>query len=147
MDRIEAVTILAIDPGKRTGWAELRHGLFSSGQTDGDDYLVWLGEALSEGIDPTAVVIEDFIYTEQTAKKTRQTWSTEAIGVVRFLCRKHGIPLTIQTPADAKRFSTDAKLRTMDWYRPSKGGHANDAARHLLLYCAKHTIITPDQLI
>ena len=36
------------------------------------------------------------------------------------------------TPAQSKKFSTDDKLKTLGWHKPSKGGHQNDAARILL---------------
>jgi hypothetical protein len=41
------------------------------------------------------------------------------------------------TPAQSKGFSTDAKLKHLDWYSPTKGGHQNDAARVMLLGMAK----------
>jgi hypothetical protein len=143
---LEQRVIIAVDPGKMTGWAHLRLGMFNSGQMPLSDYLVWFDQVLEEGLQPT-VVCEDFIYTTETAKKTRQTWSTEGIGVLRFLTAKYGFGFHVQTPADAKRFSTNAKLKAMEWYRPSKGGHANDAARHLLLYCVKNKLIDPRPLL
>ena len=48
-----------------------------------------------------------------------------AIGInttLAFWCQKHGVPLTQQTPATAKSFATDAKLRRIGWYKPTKGG-------------------------
>jgi len=41
------------------------------------------------------------------------------------------------TPAQSKGFSTDAKLKHLDWYANTKGGHQNDAARVMLLGMAK----------
>ena len=37
----------------------------------------------------------------------------------------------------AKSFATDAKLKALDWYERTKDGHANDAARHLVVYLVK----------
>jgi len=139
-------TIVAVDPGKMTGWAQLRLGEFSSGQTDDIAFLLWIDDSITRGLLPT-IVCEDFIYTTETAKKTRQTYSTESVGVLRFLAAKHSLSFTLQTPADAKGFSKNDKLKAMDWYMPTKGGHANDAARHLLLYCVKNKLIDPRQLL
>lgn len=139
-------SIVAIDPGKVTGWAEIRLGEFHSGQADMFEILEWVDAAINFGFFPT-IVCEDFIYNAATAKKTRQTWSTEGIGVLRYLARKADVSFHLQPPVDAKRFATDDKLKTMGWYRPTKGGHANDAARHLLLYCVKNNLIDPRDLI
>lgn len=140
------LTIIAVDPGKMTGWASFTLGEFHSGQTESAPYLMWFDETLQRGIRPI-IVCEDFIYTAATAKKTRQTWSTESIGVLRFLSAKYGLTFTLQAPVDAKKFATNDKLKSMDWYTPTKGGHANDAARHLLLYCVKNNLIDPRQLL
>jgi hypothetical protein len=131
--------ILALDPGKKTGWA------LASFKTDGSVYFQ-SGEqtflenasfvhttAASTG-DELSVVSESFTITVNTAKNTQATWSLELIGIYRYLslayCRED---LTLQAPAAAKRFSSDDRLRAMGWYTPGKG-HANDAARHLMLY-------------
>lgn len=45
-----------------------------------------------------------------------------------------------QTAAQAKGFATDAKLKHMGWYTPSKDGHANDAARHLMYRAVKDRV-------
>lgn len=140
------LTIVAVDPGKMTGWAMLKLGEFSSGQIPGSAFLLWIDMAIEQGLMPS-IVCEDFIYTAQTAKKTRQTYSTESIGVLRFLSYKHDLSFTLQAPVDAKKFSTNDKLKAMDWYTPTKGGHANDAARHLLLYGVKRSLIDPRKLL
>jgi len=140
------LTIIAIDPGKMTGYAELRLGEFTSGQTDHISYYSYIMSALMAGLRP-AIVCEDFIYTAATAKKTRQTWSTEGIGILRFMAFRYSLSFNLQAPVDAKKFATNDKLKAMGWYVPTKGGHANDAARHLLLYCVKNKIIDPRPLL
>jgi len=138
--------IVAIDPGKMTGYALLKPGSFLSGQAPLQDALVWIDETFTAGHRMT-IVCEDFIYTAATAKKTRQTWSTEGIGVLRYLASKYDVGFYLQAPVDAKKFSTNDKLKAMGWYKPTKGGHANDAARHLLLYCIKNKLIDPRDII
>lgn len=142
----DQIIVLAVDPGKMTGWASLRLGEFYSDQLEWYDFLEWVDELLDRGF-RFSIVCEDFIYTAATAKKTRQTWSTEAIGVLRFLSQKHDVSFTLQKPADAKAFSTNEKLKRLGWYRGTSGGHANDAARHLLLYCVGRGLVKPETLI
>ncbi len=142
--------IIAIDPGKKTGIAGIKFedngewSEFASAQGPLLEAVEWI-----EGLAPTldVLVVEDFIYTTATAQKTRQTWSTEGIGMLRYIAYKYSLDLTVQSPASAKKFSTDDKLRAMVWYFPSKGGHQNDAARHLLLYCTNQKLIDPRKLI
>ncbi len=132
MNRTE--TIIAVDPGKLTGWAVLdEEGAFSQGEDLLHNIMMSVDTLLREGHKPI-LVCEDFIYTQATAKKSRQTWSTEGIGILRYLAAMHQVSFIIQTPAAAKRFGTDEKLKAIEWYHPTPGGHQNDAARHLLLY-------------
>ena len=58
----------------------------------------------------------------------------EYVGPLRFVR---------QTPAQAKSFGTDDKLRRLGWYTPTPGGHANDAARHLLAFAVGVEHYTP----
>jgi hypothetical protein len=142
----DMVTILAFDPGKITGWASLRLGEFFSGQDDLQKILEWVESLVRNRLQPV-IVCEDFIYTAATAQKTRQTWSTEGIGTLRFLANKYDLPFHLQTPQAAKSFSTNDKLKRIGWYQATKGGHANDAARHLLLYCVERGLVEPRALI
>ena len=80
------------------------------------------------------VICESFIITPQTGKNTQAPWSLENIGIVRFFCSKAGIQLVFQTPAQAKRLASDEILKAAGMHSPSKGGHQNDAARHVAYY-------------
>jgi hypothetical protein len=105
--------IIAVDPGKTTGWARLNsYDSFDSGEQPLHSTIYFIHETL---------------------KKSRQTWSTEGIGALRYLTKVFDAEFVLQTPAAAKSFSTNDKLKKIGWYKPGKG-HANDAARHLLLY-------------
>lgn len=143
--------VIAIDPGKKSGMASLMfeengsRGTFTSSEGPLLEGIEWLEGVAS--ILGAELVVEDFIYTAATAQKSRQTWSTEGIGMIRYLAYKYGLDLAIQTPVAAKKFSTDDKLKKLGWYFPSKGGHQNDAARHLLLYCVNQKLINPRELI
>lgn len=132
--------ILALDPGKTTGWATWSaEGVFESGQMDYDETCSLLyevaGDAQPHGID---IVSEAFIITVNTAKNTQASWSLELIGVARSVSRRWcGQDIFLQQPAAAKRMMSDDMLKVLDWYKPGKG-HANDAARHLGLYMLTH---------
>jgi len=100
-----------------------------------DNALDFVGDLLESGTRIT-VVCESFI--PRPGVRTWQPQALEAIGVVRYLARRADCPFELQSPADAKRFSTDQKLKKLGWYTPTEGGHVNDALRHLLLGRVRH---------
>jgi hypothetical protein len=128
--------ILAFDPGLTTGWAalDLDSGGFISGQTEGRHAFYRQVEAAIAGGALVEAVGEKYTITQRTAKLSAQYDALYIIGMMDYLSEKCGFPLTLQTPAQAKAFATDAKLKAVGWYTPTKGGHANDASRHLLTY-------------
>lgn len=130
--------ILAIDPGLVTGWACLvpETGQFVAQQTEGRHEFYRQFEAAIAGGTTLEVVAEKYTITARTAQLTAQYDALYILGMLDYLCEKVGISLTLQTPAQAKGFATDTKLKAVEWYTPTKGGHANDAARHLLTYVA-----------
>jgi hypothetical protein len=128
-------TVLAVDPGLKTGWAMLTDaGVFTAGEEHYELFLDrterWLTSHHSHGTS-VIVVVERFIITGGTMKKARgdENWSIEQIGVLRYLCRKLG--------HDLEKFAPDARLKIAHWYTPGRG-HANDASRHLLLAVGRH---------
>lgn len=129
--------VLAVDPGKTTGVAHLAStdGTPHTWQLQGHLHTCcWFAECISghAGPPPALVVCESFIINATTHKKSPQPYSMELIGVLRYLCEYHEVPFKLQTPADAKRFSTDDKLKRLGWWVPGQD-HADDALRHLLL--------------
>ena len=58
------------------------------------------------------------------------------IGWVDGQCHRCRVPYHEQRPAEAKKFATDDKLKALGWYKGGFG-HADDAARHLLVFLAK----------
>lgn len=138
--------IIAIDPGKKTGWAHYYEGVFESGQAELWVVMAWLHKLLESGVRFT-LVCEDFIINAATHTKSRQTDPLDGIGVVKWFAHHYELTLVMQTPVSAKKFSTDDKLKTLGWYYPTTGGHANDAARHLLVYMADNKLIDLKQLI
>lgn len=79
------------------------------------------------------------VYTiAQHKVMTAQPDAIKGMGVVEYLCQLKGVPLTWQTPTDAKQLVPDAELRRLGWYIKTKDGHANDAQRHILRLIATH---------
>lgn len=134
--------ILAIDPGKMTGWAVIEYSptsieSLSSAEFTVDEVLA----SLRNGIDladpenhPDRIIIEDFRITTGTGKLGSPDWSLRLIGAVEYLCYKYSIPMTKQFPSNAKAFSTNNKLKAVGMWHVGGAGHANDALRHAMLY-------------
>lgn len=141
--------VFGIDPGKTTGYAilNIKHGEFeTTGQKEQQEFCTLAESWLERFASSTLVVCESFIITMATAKNSQAPWSLEIIGAVRYLCGKYDADFELQSPADAKRFSTNDKLKAIGWYTPAMR-HQNDAVRHILLAAAKKGIVSPHDLI
>lgn len=128
--------IIAVDPGGTTGWAEWKHGEFRSGEEA--DWLHWID---NRDFDQDIFVIETYTITASTAKKSQQTDALRLTGCLEWMAYPYR-KVIYQKPSEAKAFSTDKKLKRIGWYTPGKG-HANDAARHLLLTCVRRGLVDP----
>lgn len=143
-----ATGILSVDPGLTTGLCVLLDENFFSVELEGPmEFLDYAVDLLDANQDRAwEVVCESFIINPQTIKKSRQNYSLEIIGALRHICHVRAIPFTLQSPADGKSFGTDDKLKRIGWYHAGKG-HANDSARHLLVYSVQHGRIDPATLV
>ena len=136
--------VIAIDPGKMTGWSEIEYDSDSfrlkySAELDMDAVLEHLRTL--DDIDyttPDVIIIEDFKITTGTGKLGSPDWSLRLIGAVEYVAAKHGMPVVKQTPANAKAFSTNSKLMAVGMWHVGGAGHANDSLRHAMLYMVKH---------
>lgn len=142
--------VLALDPGGTTGfvcWGEVTGrpaigGPGGPGVTSFGDFVDWravpkLVERVCRAGGPeVTVVCETFTITAQTVKKARSYEALWIIGCVKFLTDKYGSDLAMQSPAEAKGFMTDAKLRSLGWY--VSNDHTRDAMRHLGLWLFKN---------
>lgn len=136
--------VMAVDPGNVTGVAIHTFPGKTMPRTYEVDPLD--APALVEIHTPSVVVCESFV-----PRPGAKTWQPEAlytIGAVRYVAQAilHAA-FVLQTPADAKRFSTNDKLKKLSWRAPSKGGHADDALRHLLLYAVRAGLIDAEDLL
>jgi hypothetical protein len=91
------------------------------------------------------LVVENFHITIRTGKLTRQHDALYIIGCLRYKANKDGHLFKLQNPSD-KQFGDDDRLKQIGWYSPGKG-HANDAARHLLLYLLRYGVIDPEDFL
>lgn len=95
-------------------------------------------------------VIEDFIISERTTRMGTANWrrgmELEFIGATRWACQQSGVRFHLQTPQQAKSFSTDAKLKHLDWWTVGSD-HPRDATRHALLWLVRHGQISAEDLI
>ena len=97
--------------------------------------------------DDLTIVCESFIINARTARVTQAPWSLEIIGCIRYLSQKFcGKDLVMQTPSEAKSFSSNDKLKKIGWFQRGTAGHDNDASRHLLLYAARQKILSNEDL-
>lgn len=139
--------IFGADPGKETGFARYDAGQWwGAWELPMDRFLDYAeGYMLERFREGTQAVIacEDFRITMHTAKKAQgdRQWSLEQIGVLRWLARKYGHTFELTQPAEAKRFSTNEKLRRADWWTKGGGGHHNDAARQVMIALARRNIL------
>jgi hypothetical protein len=77
---------------------------------------------------------------DPSAKKvlTQQLEAMYTLGALRYVTTRCKITFALQDRASAKKV-TDATLRKLGWFRRTKDGHANDAARHIC-----HALLTHD---
>lgn len=140
--------VLAFDPGGTTGMAvwggyeDGSHDFISSQMPKPwEEWLAKLERDVFAEHPPQLVVVERFTITANTLQKAREPDALYIIGALKLLAHKYGIDFELQSPGDAKRFCTDARLKKAGWWKSTPGGHANDAARHLFLALAKRGLI------
>lgn len=135
--------ILWVDPGGTSGLArydsDVEQG-FGSFEVSAAETGPWVEASLDAGLD--LVGCESFFINANTLKKSRTgvMQTIETIGVVRFLAMRAGVPFEMQAPTE-KNWATNERLETLGWRSPSSGGHADDAARHLVVACLKRGLL------
>jgi hypothetical protein len=134
--------IIGIDPGGTTGVVLIRPApdsvdVLTHMHLDGLHATQWLeAELTSHDHENYAVAIEQFLIAPRTLTASR-AGSMEAIytiGSARYVCFKYKTPITLQTPAAAKKAISDEVLKDLDLWKKVSGDHERDALRHALLY-------------
>jgi hypothetical protein len=128
--------IYALDPGKITGIAtfDTQTRQFHSWEMPDRKHVY---AQIDELFFSDFVVAERYTITGQTAKFSQQLDALYIIGALESHAQIYGTGFALQSPSQAKSFSTNEKLKHLGWWYATAGGHANDAARHLL----RHMVI------
>lgn len=133
---------LAIDPGKVSGialWHPMEATAIKADELTPIEVTNLVDDLWNNSLGELVVIAESFVISERTIKTAPQRDALDILGWLTLESQRRGFELHLQTPAQAKKFSTDEKLRALDWFERTKDGHANDAARHLLVYLMKNT--------
>jgi hypothetical protein len=130
--------VIAVDPGGTAGWAYTwltdtwDANNITAGQTPANEFCDWIADTPAFMMAGNLFVVEAFTITAATARVSAQPDALETIGVLKFLARRNGSRLELQTPGAAKRFVSDKQLKSLGLWYPGKD-HARDAIRHLVL--------------
>ena len=128
--------LIAVDPGKLCGYFRLNLVASYHAEYDPFQCVYSVQQIINHAVnDEVHVVAERFTFT--STKMTRQYDALEVIGALRYVSHRPGVKFTLQSRADKERVS-NATLRQIGWYTSTKDGHANDAARHALVYLTRN---------
>lgn len=161
---LEAVSVIAIDPGGTTGWSHMvlppealcdpdvkilqnikihNHGEVHSyhGTTgewsEGESICVDDIWSLIRAWPDAAIVVEDFIIRQNNRSRDFLSPVRVTAGL-SYLIWKDNRRWYRQSPADAKNVATDERLKSWGLYSSDGGlGHARDADRHAILFLRK----------
>jgi len=146
--------LIAIDPGKATGFAVIDFedmdniSVVQSSELEQYETCETVEKLLEEDASSYEIVMEKFTITTQTGKNTNGgNWSPEIIGCVRYFAQKFDVPFTEQTPAEAKKFVPNDRMKAVGIWHVGGEGHARDALRHGVLYLVKHKGWRPEGLL
>lgn len=133
--------LLAIDPGLMTGTfhadiTDLDNPVkLDALELDPDGFYEFIEAAMADP-ELTQVVIEQFDVTKETLETAFYPHSLWFIGVTLFLGHKYDVPVHVQSRT-VKPFSTNDRLRKVGFWHVGGDGHANDAARHAMVWIAE----------
>jgi hypothetical protein len=130
--------LIGIDPGNVTGMALWNTALYDAPhawfeepyETVGLQFRQWLAHKDTVSRQNIKVGVEK--YTMTPGVKTAQPAALMTMGVIEDLCRWDGISWHYHLPATTKKQVSNALLRKLGWWTPTKDGHVNDALRLVL---------------
>jgi len=132
--------VLVIDPGKISGvalfWFDEDLAVATNEMTVADTVEGF--EIAARNYEDLTVVVENYVISQRTVQVAPQCDALDLIGYTKLRAQTLEIPYVLQTPAQAKSFATDDKLKALGWYERTTDGHRNDACRHLLVYLVQH---------
>lgn len=135
--------LLAVDPGLMTGLATWSPDAPApvAFELPLENMYEYVRDTLVNGFITYDIVCEAYTISERTLKSSRQAWSLELIGLLKWAAWHRGHTFKLQQASSAKRFADNPRLKSVGWYIPGRD-HANDALRHLFLHAVQRKIIT-----
>jgi hypothetical protein len=136
--------LLAVDPGKSTGWAVFKHGLvYEMGIARSvDEFDDWLHKFEKEYGIPDTVVIEDFTLFRNKAieQSGSRMEASQVIGITKSFGRRHEAKVQLQPAAILPMavIYTKAKLPGNH-----KNSHHISAYNHGFYYLVKNHFVYP----
>lgn len=134
--------IIGVDGGETTGLAVIdipRLTVYVGWQGPRHVACDILADWEIDTLSQVLVSAEHYTITPQTAKLTQQQGTIKVNGAIDWVChRRNWVFEDVQSPASAKKRSSDEDLKEMGLYVPTRGGHANDASRHMILAIERH---------
>lgn len=126
--------ILALDPGKTTGFALWQPSSVQCWQAvlTHDEFIQSLNE-----IWPDIIVCESFVHTHRDAVDYTPV---EFISLTKWFVERKPVDLVFQTPSFGKGYFNDEKLKKLGIYKRG-AGHAMDALRHLFQFRMQHKLL------
>jgi hypothetical protein len=138
--------VIAVDPGGTYGIAVGHLDNFLH-DVSAQELLPFEALSMVESMLPRAEYVFCESWTPRPGIRTNQPDALEGIGALRYMTSKANVKFVLQSPANAKRFSTNEKLTRLGWRTITRGGHADDALRHLLLGAVRHGLIGGEDLL
>lgn len=134
--------VIGIDPGPSTGMFITRNGrkfgVYQGSPIIALESLALLLEELNGDGARVHVACERYVSSGQP-NRTHQSVPQQVIGSVLTIVERHGFPVSIQNPSDAKRIAPNDLLRSLGFYvmrgdvECRDANDVNDAARHAVL--------------
>lgn len=131
--------LIALDNGAMCGFALLANRRFVSAEYAPFDVLLLLDEFLRTMTTWTWIIVaERYDVGGHSRPMTAQVDAIETNGAARWISSQYNATFGLQPRSEAKKVMPDATLRRLGWYKRTKDGHANDAARQLGLALLQH---------
>lgn len=145
-DSNKPLLVMWFDPGLTTGWASLHHdGFFTSGQGTFEE----VGDQLTASADVYGPSLwvgwELYNVTQGGGSAGTPKYSLETIGMLKWICREHGVTVLKAVPSSNRKLGDELKLKRLGWREPGMR-HANDAASHLLAFMLREKRLPPHLL-
>lgn len=128
--------IMAVDPGLVSGWAlwDSTDLVKQSGLQTQEIEYARIGTFVHQKLEvykTPGVTLELVVerYTMNPRLKTAQPEALKIMGQLELVAQLHDVQLHYYLPSTTKTMLSNTRLKTAGWYRATKDGHANDAAR------------------